>query len=93
MITYRSSHRPYLSGNRIAQFDLDSSAEKNMYPQPLSIAQPIILRLHLSKHNLPLVRVPQEQIWDASTALLILLRHDLADGRKCFATKTLNNLN
>jgi hypothetical protein len=64
-----------------------------MNPQPLSITQPIILRLDFSKHHRPRLIIPKEQIRDASAALLILLCHDLADGSKSFAAETLHDLN
>ena len=64
-----------------------------MYPQSLSITQPIILRLNLSKHNLLLLKIPQEEIGDSPATLLILLRHDLANRRECLAAETQRDLN
>lgn len=49
-----------------------------MDPQPLRIAQPIILTLHLRKHDLHPLAMPKEEIRDPTSTLLIFLRHDLA---------------
>lgn len=51
-----------------------------MDPQSLGITESIILRLDLGEHHLRGLRVPEKEIGDATAALLILLRHDLADG-------------
>ena len=64
-----------------------------MNPQPLRITQSIILRLHLHKHNLPIaipiwIRIPNKQIRNTPSALLILLRQNLADSRQRLAAKT-----
>jgi hypothetical protein len=64
-----------------------------MDPKTLGITQSIILRLNLGEHHCPLLMIPQEQVRDSATALLILLRHDFADGSKCFSPETLHNLN
>lgn len=82
----------HLPRDSIAQLDLHTSTEENMYPQSLSIAQPVILRLHLREHDLSFFMIPQKQIWYAATTLLILLCHDFADGCKCLPTKTLHDL-
>jgi hypothetical protein len=63
-----------------------------MNPQALGIAQPIILRLDLHKHDFLLLHTPQKEIRYAPTALLILLGHDLANSGEGFAPKTLRDL-
>lgn len=63
-----------------------------MNPQPLRITQPIILRLDLRKQNRPRLRIPQKQIRNPATTLLILLRQNLADSRERLAPETLHDL-
>jgi len=63
-----------------------------MNPQPLGIAQPIIFRLDLNKHDFLLLQTPQKEIRYSATALLILLGHDLANSGEGFASKTLHDL-
>lgn len=82
----------HLLRNRIAQLHPHPSPAQHIDPQPLRIAQPIVLALHLREHDLPLVRVPQEQIRDAAPPLLVLLRHDLAHGTQRLGPETLRDL-
>lgn len=63
-----------------------------MDPQPLSIAEPIILRLDLREHHLRGLRIPEKEVGNATTALLILLRHDLANSRQRSAIEALHDL-
>lgn len=70
---------PHLPGNRITKLDPDARSRQHMNPQPLRIAQAIILRLHLGKHHLPPLLMPQKQIRNAATPLLIFLRHNLTN--------------
>lgn len=63
-----------------------------MNPQPLRITQPVIFRLHLNKHDLFFLRIPNQQVRNPSAPLLVLLRQDLADCRQCLAAETLRDL-
>lgn len=63
-----------------------------MNPKPLGITQPIILRLNLNKHHLVPMHIPQEQIRDPATALLVLLRKNLAHSRQRLAAETPHDL-
>ena len=47
-----------------------------MNPQSLSVAQPIVLRLDLDKHNL--AAIPQKQIRQPTDALPVFLRQHFA---------------
>ena len=87
-----STLRHNLLSNSIAKFHLYPSPSQNMYPKPLRITQSIVLTLHLRKHDLPILWMPQKQIWNTTTPLLILLRHDFADDGESFTVETLDNL-
>lgn len=49
-----------------------------MDPQPLRIAQAIILRLDFGEHDLFLLGVPQEEVRNTASSLLVFLCHHLA---------------
>lgn len=63
----------------MTQLYLDACACKGVYPQPLRIAESVILGFDFGEHDFFPVWVPQEQVGNPTASLLILLRHDLAD--------------
>lgn len=82
-----------LFGNTITKLNPNPGPNKHMNPQPLCITQPIILRLHLHKHNLPPFLTPNQKIWNTPTPLLILLRQNLTDRRQRLAAEAFCDFN
>ena len=78
---------PNLSSNGITQLYFDTRPSEYVYPKPLRVAQVVILRFHLAKHNLLVLRMPQEQIGYSPSPLLVLLRHHFANAGQCFTAE------
>lgn len=87
-----SPHYPHLLRDGMTQLHLDTRTCKSMYPQPLRIAESVILGLDFREHDFLPLRVPQEQVRDTAATLLIFLRHDLADSRQSLPFEAIDYL-
>lgn len=76
----------------MTQLHLNAGPCEGVYPQPLRIAEPVILGFDFREHDFLLVWVPQEQVRDTVASLLILLRHDFADSRQSLAFEGIDYL-
>jgi len=70
---------PHFPCHSITQLHFDARTSQDVNPEPLRIAEPIILRLDFGEHDFLPLRVPQEKVWNTAASLLILLCHYLAD--------------